>query len=256
VRRRTLILDSGAFTYNYAGEIARQKIDLDGFKYYCKTFNEQFNFIFNFDVNFTDHGYDENCRNQDALEKAGIKNVVPVVHDYLGKNTDEVGDFIKRYPLISLGSSKYRSDTEVVSKIVKRIKDAGKKVHLLGVSAYNKIKNIPIDYSDSSNWAQAQKFGYISFWNQPYDSSKPEEKLRFRDSEEDNEKNKLIYYEKYPHRKDVEIFLKNELGIRYRDLYGHNATFCRQLVNTHFYVQLQDRVREAHIANGFDTLYP
>lgn len=251
-----LILDSGAFTYNCAGEAARQKIDLDGFKYYCKTFSKQFKFIFNFDINFTDHGYDENCRNQDALEKAGIENVVPVVHDYLGKNTDEVGEFIKRYPLISLGSSKYRTDTEVVAKIVKRIKDAGKEVHLLGVSAYNKIKDIPIDYSDSSNWAQAQKFGYIYFWNQPYDANNPGIMLRFRDKEIDNPNNTLMYFEKYPHRSDVEKYIKDELGITYRDLYGHNATFCRQLVNTHYFVKLQDRVREAHIANGFDVLYP
>lgn len=251
-----LILDSGAFTYNFAGEAARQKIDLDGFKCYCKTFNKQFNFIFNFDINFSDHGYDENCRNQDVLEKAGIERVVPVVHDYLGKNTDEAGEFIKRYPLISLGSSKYRTDKKVVAKIVKRIKDAGRKVHLLGVSAYNSIKDIPIDYSDSSNWAQAQKFGYIYFWNQPYDANTPDIMLRFRDKEIDNQNNTLTYFENYPHRGDVEKYIKDELGITYRDLYGHNSTFCRQLVNTHYFVKLQDRVREAHIANGFDTLYP
>jgi hypothetical protein len=252
----SLILDSGAFTYNFANEFSRQKIDLDGFKYYCKTFNKCFDFIFNFDVNFTDSGYSENCMNQKVLEEMGIENVVPVVHDYLGENTDEVGEFIKKYERISLGSSKYRTDKKIVSEIVTRIKDAGKKVHLLGVSAYNSIKDIPLDYNDSSNWAQAQKFGYIYFWNKPYDPDKPDIMLRFRDSEIDNPNNTLKYFEDYDHREEVEKYIKDELGITYRDLYGHNSTFCRQLVNTHYFVKLQDHVREAHIENGFDKLYP
>ncbi|MYL84057.1 hypothetical protein GTA51_13055 [Desulfovibrio aerotolerans] len=252
----SLILDSGAFTYNYAKESLREKIDLDGFACYCQTFNNQFDFIFNFDKNFKATGYDDNCKCQKQLEEKGIKNLVPVVHDYRGLNTDEVGEYLKNYEIISLGMSEDKKDDFVVGGIVKRIKDAGKKVHLLGVSSYNRLKDLPIDYNDSSNWAQAQKFGYVYFWNYPYNPDKAEIMLRFRDSEPDREDNKLIYFEDYDYRPEVEQYIKNELSITYRDLYGHNATFCRQLVNTHYFVTLQDHVRAAHKANGFDTIYP
>ncbi len=252
----SLILDSGAFTYNFAQEAVRSKIDLDGFKQYCLTFQDKFDFIFNFDKNFNANGYADNCRCQKILEDAGVEKIVPVVHDYKGVFNDEVGEFIKNYDKISLGMSGYKKQDDVVLPLVERIKKAGKKVHLLGVSSYNRLKNLPIDYNDSSNWAQAQKFGYVYFWNYPYDNTKAEEMLRFRDSEIDSENNKLMYFEDYDHRKDVEKYIKDELGITYRDLYGHNSTFCRQLVNTHYFVKLQDYVREAHVANGFDKLYP
>jgi len=251
----SLILDSGAFTYNFASSSVREKIDLDGFKNYCLEFQSQFDFIFNFDSNFTETGYIENCRNQKILEDAGIRNLVPVVHDYTGKYTDEVGEFIKNYDIISLGSSPFKGDKDVVNGIVYRIKDAGKKIHLLGVSSYGRIKDLPIDYNDSSNWAQAQKFGYIYYWNSKTPNN-PEVMLRFNDHEQKNENNQLIYFEDYEYRDDVEDYLKNSLNIRYIDLYGHYSTLNRQIINTHYFVKLQDHVREAHQKNGFNEKYP
>lgn len=251
----SLILDSGAFTYNFASSEARAKIDLDGFKNYCLEFQSQFDFIFNFDSNFTESGHIENCRNQKILEDAGVTKLVPVVHDYKGKYSDEIGEFIENYDIISLGSSVFKKDKKIVNEIVRRIKDAGKKVHLLGVSAYNQIKDLPIDYNDSSNWAQAQKFGYINYWNNKK-SKNPEEKLRFRDREKDSDTNQLIYFEDYKNKNDVESYLKETLNISYTDLYGHYSTLTRQIINTNYYVKLQDYVREAHEKNGFNELYP
>jgi hypothetical protein len=80
-------------------------------------------------------------------------------------------------------------------------------------------------------------------------------KFRFRDYEPDRDEDSIVYFEDFEYREEVEQFLLNELGIRYRDLYGQRSTFMRQLVNTHYYVQLQDHVRDAHAKLGFDTQY-
>lgn len=251
----SLILDSGAFTLNFAGQGTGSKINLNGFIQYCRTFKDQFKFIFNFDSNFNLNGFGENLANQKELENAGIK-VVPVVHDYIGKQSPELDYYLNHYELISLGYSKHKDNKKILTDTVYKIKNAGKKVHLLGVSAYDRICDLPIDFNDSSNWAQAQKFGFMYYWNAQNDPKKPEVTLRFRDYEPDREDDSKIFFEDFEYRENVEQYLKNELGIRYRDLYGQNSTFMRQLVNTHYYVQLQDRVREAHAKLGFDTTYP
>lgn len=250
----SLILDSGAFTLNNMTNENSKVVDLNGFKDYCLTFKDKFKFIFNFDSDFSEDGYEINCKNQLYLKQHGI-DTVPVVHDYEGKNVDEVGDYISKHEIISLGYSKHKRDKKIVKPIVERIKNASKKVHILGVSSYNFIKDVPIDFNDSSNWAQAQKFGFMYFWDMDHNKTKPEVTLRFRDYEPDRD-DSMPYFEDFIRRDIVEKYIKDELGINYNDLYGRNDTLMRQLINTHYFVKLQDHVREAHKKRGFDELYP
>lgn len=250
----SLVLDSGAFTLNNMGNENSKAVDLPGFKDYCLTFKDKFDFIFNFDSDFTEDGFETNSKNQDYLAKLGI-DTVPVVHDYLGANVDEVSEYIQRYDIISLGHSKHKRNKKIVKPIVEKIKNASKKVHILGVSSYEFIKDVPIDFNDSSNWAQAQIFGFMYFWDMENNPNKPEVTLRFRDYEPDRD-DTMPYFEDFERRDVVEKYLKDELGISYRALYGNNDTFIRQIINTHYFVKLQDHVRLSHKSLGFDALYP
>lgn len=250
----SLILDSGAFSLNNIEGSNGKPINIDGFIEYCKTFQGQFDFIFNFDEDFNLNGFEKNYKNQKKIEAAGIK-VVPVVHDYIGEEVAELDEYLKSYDLISLGFSEHKNDKQKLAATVLKIKQAKKKVHLLGVSAYNRLKNLPVDYSDSSNWAQGQIFGFMYYWNAKNTPNDPELTLRFKDFEP-NKSDSKKYLDGSLYFGEIMEYLKNELGITYQNLYGQNATFYRQLVNTHYFVKMQDRVREAHIANGFDTQYP
>lgn len=219
----SLILDSGAYTLNNADSTNQKEISLESFKDYCLVLKDKFDFIFNFDEDFTRSGYEINKRNQEILEKAGVQ-VVPVVHDYKGRESKELNEYIKSYDLIALGFSDDKKNSKVLKNTVQKIKDAGKKVHLLGVSSYDRLKDLPADYCDSSNWAQAQVFGFMYYWDESDKANNPEKKFRFNDYEPRLADN-IPYFEDFSRRDEVEAYLKNELGIKYRDLYGHNSIF-------------------------------
>lgn len=250
----SLILDSGAFSLNNIEGSTGKPIDIDGFIEYCKTFKEKFDFIFNFDEDFSLTGFEKNYKNQKKIEAAGIE-VVPVVHDYIGEEVNELDEYLKHYKLVSLGFSKHKSNKKDLKSAVTKIKQAKAKVHLLGISAYDRLKDLPVDYSDSSNWAQGQAFGFMYYWNAKNTPNKPELTLRFKDFEPNRTEN-MKFLDESPYFDEIMEYLKSELGISHKNLYGQNATLYRQLVNTHYFVKMQDRVREAHIANGFDTQYP
>ena len=250
----SLILDSGAFSLNNIKGDNGKPITFEGFVEYCKALKDNFDFIFNFDSDFNLDGYETNYRNQLKLENNGIP-VVPVVHDYIGEKTTELDEYLSKYDLISLGKSKHKNNKKILSDTVLKIKQAGKKVHLLGVNEYDRLKDLPVDYSDSSNWAQGQIFGFMYYWNVKNEPNDPEKTLRFRDFEPDKSKNMPIL-EDVKYIEEVFDYLNNELGVTYQMLYGQKATFYRQLVNTHYYVKLQDHLRAAHKANNFDTIYP
>lgn len=140
----SLILDSGAFSLNNIEGGDGKPITFEGFIEYCKAFNDKFDFIFNFDSDFSLGGYENNYKNQLKLEQNGI-NVIPVVHDYLGEETPELDDYLQKYELLSLGKSKHKDNKSDLKKTVIKIKQSGKKVHLLGVNAYNRLKDLPVD---------------------------------------------------------------------------------------------------------------
>jgi hypothetical protein len=242
----SLILDSGAFTKNIAkNKETADAIDIQGFKAFCLANNNKncFDFIFNFDEDFSDHGFEANYRNQLELLDAGI-NVVPVVHDYL-EETAEVDVYLKeKYPIIALGYSKKNKTSKNIISVSKKIQEAGLQVHLLGKSSYSELRKYRnIDYNDSSNWAQAVRYGYIYYWNKHRIAGKEEDRIRFKDKQWKS-KEDIPYFEEYENRQKLEQYLKNELGITYKKLYGHNAHFYRSLVNAHYYVNLQDRLRD------------
>lgn len=237
----SLILDSGTFTRKFSGASSAGKVEFDGFLAYCLTFKDQFDMIFNYDEDFAPTGYNTNLRYLNELIKNGI-NAVPVVHDYPGQEVDKYID--AGFDTISLGYAKEGHKKGYYHECVEKIKMAGKKVHLLGISTYDALFDVHADYCDSSNYAQAVKYGYIYYWDESIEHHDKSIELHFLDFTD--EKQDKTNFEDFERRDDVEHYLENTLGISYIDLYGHRKHFYRMLVNLDYYVNLQDRVREQH----------
>ncbi len=249
-----LILDSGAYTANFASANTYPKIDLDGFISYCKkpTVNQSFDFIFNYDEDFNLDGFETNFRNMRIIEDNGI-DVVPVAHDYTGEYFDEIGFYLQSgYKLIALGFSvhKQRDKKNNITNAVYRIYYSGARVHLLGISSYDILADIPVHYCDSSSWAQEGRFGNIIWWNPHMTGQNKTDRIRFLDKEDSHDRH-AHHIGNYKHLDELEFYLKDQLDMTIADLCGHKKDFNRQLVNVHFFVQLQDRVREAHEQRGF-----
>ncbi|MCB2141203.1 hypothetical protein KQH27_00680, partial [bacterium] len=182
------VLDSGAFTINNSRNLAAiDRLDLNGFKTFCKHLpSGLFKFIISYDEIFTPDGFERNWENTLELEESGIY-VVPVIHDYTSKVFDETGFYLSRgYDLLAPGWA--RDKRKNVANLVRRITQTGCKVHLLGESSYKVLKDLPVNYCDSSNWAQAVVFGYIYYWNEDDPNRDPQkddmtDKIRFRDKE-------------------------------------------------------------------------
>ncbi len=248
------ICDSGAFTKNFANSNPTNSITLSGYIAFCKqqAIAKSFHFFFNFDEDFSLKGFETNLRNMIELENNGI-SVVPVVHDYLGEYFDEVGFYIqKQYPIIALGFSehKQRDKKNNISSTVNRIVKAGLKVHVLGISSYDILHDIPVNYCDSSSWAQEGKYGNVLWWN-PYKNGKNKtDRIKFPDKENTHLRHPN-HIGDYEHLEEFEDYVKNNFNLDIVNLCGHNKEFNRQLLNVHYYVQLQDIIREEHKKRGF-----
>ena len=91
-----------------------------------------------------------------------------------------------------------------------------------------------------------EKFRWIAFMR------------RLRNEKKGLIKQDMIYLEEYYHsnnakknilsnyefRDDLKIFLYETLGVTFEDLLGRDGAFYKQLVNTHYYVQLERIVNE------------
>jgi len=249
----SLICDSGAFTKNFANAMTAAKISLDGFIAFGKQplIQKAFDFIFNYDENFNLDGFETNLRNMLKMKNANF-NSVPVVHDYLGVVFDEIEYFVnKGYPLIALGYSKHKmvDGKENIKQAVSKIVKGKSRVHLLGISSYDILAENPIHYSDSSSWAQEGLYGCTIWWNPCKQGENKTDRIRFLDRE-NSHKRHTHHIGNYEYIDEFQRYLKDQLGMTLLDLCGHDKEFNRQLVNVHFFVQLQDRVREAHKQKG------
>ena len=248
------VLDSGAFTINNSKNMdSVNRLDFNGFKAFCKHLPEQlFKFIISYDEIFTPDGFQINYENTVELEASGIP-VVPVIHDYTGKEFDETGFYLRKgYDLLAPGWATDKRKN--VPTLVKRITQTGCKVHLLGGTSYDVLKNLAVNYCDSSNWTQAVVFGYIYYWNENDPKRNPLEDdmtdtIRFRDKENQPLK-KGYYYGTYPWQKELDHYLKELFGFEQNDLYGHDRHLNRQVVNIHYFTVLQEKLRQYHKRNN------
>jgi len=241
----SLIADSGAFTKNFSQTAKSGSISLPGYIKFLKETSGQFDFCFNYDEDFMLEGFDTNTPMMNLIESHGHK-VVPVVHDYIGEKREEVEFYIdKQYPIIALGYSQHKKKDKIhnLKIVVKKALAANMKIHLLGLTSIEIFNQIPVHFSDSSSWSQYTKFGY-TIWLRKVEDKAQIVKICYEDTirpPKDDRKDLIL--RKHPLRDEFLQYVKDELNLSFQDLHGQDYNINRDLVNVHFFVMLQDEVR-------------
>jgi hypothetical protein len=199
---------------------------------------------FNLDTDFRDCGFDNNVAKQIKMEKAQLKPV-PVIHNFYD---DEIDFYLKqkKYDWLALGSSQSTS-FDALEFAVNRIKtgDPKVKIHWFGGSNFEWLSRLPVASADTSSWAITGKFGMIRYQN-------PQE-----------DKTHLIYvghylredgdigfdYETYPWKNDLDEYL-TLFKMTPEDLFGVNAAYHHQVINSYYYYELEQRINEDRVKRG------
>ena len=66
----------------------------------------------------------------------------------------------------------------------------------------------------------------------------------------DDEKGRQFHFVEYPWRKELVEYLFKTFGLTYHNLCGYNSYDHMQLVNTHYFTELERRINEERIKRG------
>jgi len=241
-----IVADSGAWS------VAKgtSSLTLEQVIAYLRQWGKEFDHYFNFDTDFSDQGFEHNIANQIRMEKAGL-NPIPVVHNFFN---GEIEYYIKsgKYSWLALGSSQ-SSNFDDFKYAIDQIKKGNPqiKIHWFGGSSYEWLIKTPVASCDTSSWAKVGKYGYIHYWNEQRSGLNKTDRIYVGGYLRDQDKgNKEYDYVDYPYRKQLEEYLYEKFKLRYSDLWGYEAAFNMQLVNTRFYAELEARVNQERIKNG------
>jgi len=242
------ILDGGTFTLNQALSTPGY-LSVEKYIAYLRIAAKYFDFYFNFDSNFESDGFDENYANQLKIEESGF-NPVPVVHDVEG---DEIQIYIdKGYRRVALGSRQIKT-LATLEKAMMRFEGTGIKVHLFGNTKFDFLANVPIHSCDTAMWAREGGWGNIRYWN-PHKEGENKTDFLYLEEYIQTDKTKGIPLSKYEYRKEFEEYLRDNFKLEYYDLIGDEGPINKQLVNTHYFVQLEKIISGIHKKRGFDTI--
>lgn len=243
-----LILDSGTWTKNQAPSAVAANITVEKYIDYLRTAAKYFDFYFNFDENFESDGFEENYANQLKIESAGF-SPVPVVHDIEGS---EIQTYIDRnYPRVALGSRQIKT-LATLQKVMSKFAGTGIKIHLFGQTSFDLLANAPIHSCDTAMWARDGGWGKIRYWNPLKEGANKTDRI-YLEEYISTDSSEGILFSKYQYRKEFEEYLWNTFRLEYGDLIGKDRSINKQLVNTHYFVQLERIITDIHKRKGFDT---
>jgi len=246
----SLILDSGTWTLNNAVTELKNKITLSNYTNYLDTFAHLFDHYFNFDSDFLGTENETNYINQVELESHGF-NPVPVVHDIDGEEIDHYVDKgCEEYPIVALGSTQIKS-VHTLDYVMSKFEGSGIKIHLFGHAKFDLIANFPLYSCDSTAWSHRGQYGFIHYWNPQNEGINKTDKIYMEEYLEVGKERKVTF-SNYEYRNDLDQFLFDVLGVTESDLLGQNGAFYKQLVNLHYYVQLEDEINQIHLQKGFN----
>jgi hypothetical protein len=243
-----LILDSGTWTLNQAPSAVAANITVDKYIVYLRTAAKYFDFYFNFDSNFEPDGFEENYANQLKIEASGFFPV-PVVHNIEGK---EIPTYIDRnYRRIALGSKQIKT-LATLKKVMLKFEGTGIKIHLFGQTSFDLLANAPVHSCDTAMWAREGSWGRIRYWNPQKEEENKTDRI-YLEEYIPTDPIDGIAFSKYHYRKEFEEYLWNTFNLEYDDLIGQDGAINKQLVNTHYFVQLEKIITAIHKKKGFET---
>lgn len=243
------ILDSGAYTLNKAKSEAGHIISLENYMDYLKTFGHYFDFYFNFDNDFSDEGFENNQLNLKKLEEAGL-NPIPVIHNIYSQEIEYYIDH--GYTRIALGSPQINNIYDLEFAMDK-FEGTGVNVHLFGNTTFEYLASFPICTCDTAMWAKTGGYGYLKYWNPKKDGMDKTDRIYMEEYMDRDDQKKVTWFN-YEFREDLEKFLLETLNITYQDLMGPDGAYSKMLVNTHYFVMIEDIVNQIHRQKGFNTV--
>lgn len=239
-----LILDSGAWT----DQRSPNPTDIDEYINYLLVAGKYYDFYFNLDQDFSEDVFSSlNLTNLLKMEKAGL-TPVPVIHSLYAGEIEYYID--KQYPIVALGSS-YATRLDALKFVFDKFsKVPNTKIHIFGTASYENLIHVPAYSVDSSSWGTSGKFGELNYWNPYSDKIDKTERIYiggYYHPAEDVEH----HFVTYPHRKQLEEYLYDTFKFTYQDFFGVDGYYNLQVVNIHYYVELEKRITEEHRKRGF-----
>jgi hypothetical protein len=164
---KDFLLDSGAFSF-----FGNAKVSMD------KYIEEYINFINKYDVKhffeldlytLPEYGIKKTEDIRSYIEKKTGKKSIPVFHKMLG--IDYYKNLCKEYRYIAIGASGQhdsrwtRTNPEQLKKMVLYANSKGVKVHGLGYTKIEMLKEISFYSVDSTSWLSGNRFGAIYVFN-------------------------------------------------------------------------------------------
>jgi len=233
---KKLILDSGAWSVARG----RSTLKLNEYIMYLKLNHSRFDAYFNFDTDFSDKGFKNNIISQTEMEEQGLRPI-PVVHNLFD---DEIDYYLQDgHKNLALGSSQItnKDNLEYATKRIKAL--PGRTIHWFGGSKESWLIDIPVDSCDTSSWAKTGAYGSIKYFNKKKTGDDRTDIVYVGDRMKNIEKN-TYHYVSYPWRHDLDEYLKNTFGFKnpLGELTGYDDAVNKQIVNLHYYVELEKRV--------------
>jgi hypothetical protein len=241
----SLLMDSGTWTLNKARNATGHIINRENYGNYVLKVKDRLDYYASFDSDFSTNGSEINIEHLHALEKMGL-NPFPVVHDIYGTEIDYYIDC--GYKMVALCSFQIRT-VDDLDFVMNKFKGTGIKIHLFGHTKFDLISNFPLYSCDSAAWAHTGAFGYIHYWNPKKEGVNKLDRIYMEEYLSTDDKG--VTFTNYEFRNDLEEFLASKLKLTHFDLVGTQAAYNKMLVNTYYYVQLEDIINEIHRKKGF-----
>jgi len=244
----SLILDSGAFTLNNLAKNQTKCVTVEQYRDYLKSFGKYYDYVFSFDRHFHKDSLKENIVYHEKL-RGSHDRIVPVIHNFFGEDADT---YIKMTdPVVAIGFSDDKKRPENVAWITRKLHEAGKVVHALGISNYNRLATNPIALCDSSSWTQPGQFNKLQIWLESNQGADKTENIYFEDHAKTRSVNDPDHVYNTHKKKDEIVSHVESLGLKYEDLLYSTGMDNRLVVQIHYFQTLQAIVTESHKKIGW-----
>lgn len=238
-----IILDSGVWSKNQNPD--KVKHEVADYGDFLEKHADKFDLYFNYDEDFKELERDNfsgrNENNQKYLESRGLKPV-PVLHRLDDNEVKLYTEQVEKYPYVAIGSNAISDDK--FRPAVKKLYDAGTKVHAFKIGSADKLKGLHCWSSDCSSHAQWTKGGRCVF----FDSSQQKDAcISFRPFDKYSNINKDFYH-RHPKIDEFRWFIEEFVGIEFEELIKdlNYRTFC----NSVYFWWLERYITQENLNNG------
>ncbi len=222
-----LYFDSGAYSI-YKGTAHHNLWD---YIKYISRYGNLFDEVFNFDDDFDDPVHNREQFNI-LSDKVLDKKIIPVIHD--NENPlEEIGIYVENFgcDYIAIGSTQKLGDN-FFTQVKEKYHDL--RLHMFGNLNRKMLADHNPFSADVATYAHMSTFDMIYYWD---DIDQKQCQIKVGRRKEKSE-SKTTYFKTFPHRTNLEAYLKANLDFRYEDLLKSEDNL--RIVNLLYLVQLEE----------------